>query len=153
MESKELAVDEDVFSRRKFAWLWPCTTNGVRTTSPDFITRNNTKTNITILTSTVVDKIILARNSDGELRAVAVRANLDDGRTIEIACSRDVVVSGGAYCGPAIETRYGFGAQRELQKLGIPTFVDLLGVSKNLVDHLVSLTEWPCVVAANATND
>lgn len=156
MESKGLALDADMFSHGEnphgCGHVPRTVTNGVRTTSADFITRNNTKTNITILTSTVVDKIILARDSDGELRAVAVKANLEDGRTIEVAASKEVVVSGGAYCSPGILNRSGIGAQKELEKYGIPTLVDLPGVGKNLMDHLVSLTERPYAVAVKGTD-
>ena len=112
--------------------------NGLRTTSADFITKANAKKNITILTSAHVEKVILEQNAAGKPIATGVQAVLEDGSVVVIKANKEVVVSGGAYCSPNILNRSGIGAKEELDKHGITTLVDLPAVGKNLMDHLVS---------------
>lgn len=113
-------------------------TNGLRTTSVDFITRKNKKGNIDIITDAHVDKVVLETDGNGDFRATGVRAVLSDGTVIEARAEKEVIVSGGAYCSPNILNRSGIGAASELEEHGITTLVDLPGVGKNLMDHLVS---------------
>ncbi|KAF6803934.1 gmc oxidoreductase [Colletotrichum sojae] len=109
---------------------------GSRSTAADFVTNENTKNNLHILTETHVDKVIV-ETVDGELKATGVRAVKADGSVVEIKVRKEVVVSGGAYCSPNILNRSGIGAKDELEKFGILTLVELPGVGKNLMDHLI----------------
>lgn len=140
MQSKGLGLDHDMFSHGNnphgCGHAPRTVTQGLRTTGADFITRTNTSSNITILTDAHVEKVIITGESDG-LTAVGVRAILADGQQLEVAANKEVIVSGGAYCSPTILNRSGIGARDELDKFNIPTIVDLPGVGKNLMDHLV----------------
>ncbi|CBF80774.1 protein gmcA [Aspergillus nidulans FGSC A4] len=109
---------------------------GVRTTSADFITKEYDRTNITIQTDATVDRIIIERKDDG-LRAVGALTRSADGTSKAYYARREVIVSGGAYCSPAILMRSGIGARDELAQFGIDCLVDLPGVGKNLMDHLI----------------
>ena len=141
MESKGLPLDPDMFSHganpHGCGHAPRTVTNGLRTTGADFITKKNKKSNITIVTDAHVDKVLLAKDGDGGLRASGVRAVLADGTVLEVKADKEVIVSGGAYCSPNILNRSGIGAKEELDKHGITTVVDLPGVGKNLMDHMV----------------
>ncbi|KND90930.1 L-sorbose 1-dehydrogenase [Tolypocladium ophioglossoides CBS 100239] len=141
MESKGLPLDPDMFSHganpHGCGHVPRTVTNGLRTTGADFITGKNQKNNITILTDAHVDKVVIEKDGDDGLRATGVRAVLADGTVFEAKAKKEVVVSGGAYCSPNILNRSGIGAKEELEKHGIPTVVDLPGVGKNLMDHLI----------------
>lgn len=142
MQSKGLPLDHDMFSHGETphgCGHAPRTvTNGLRTTSADFITNKNNKSNITILTGTHVDKVLIEDDGSG-LRATGVKAFLEDGSSFTATATKEVIVSGGAYCSPNILNRSGVGAADELSQHGISTIVDLPGVGKNLMDHLVSI--------------
>ena len=109
---------------------------GDRTTAANFLL--NKGSNLSIKTDTTVDKVIL--EGDGsELRATGVRIVEKDGKRRLIKAKKEVIVSGGAYCSPTILLRSGIGPKSELESLGIDCKVDLPGVGRNLMDHLVSL--------------
>ncbi|KAL3462423.1 hypothetical protein BJX64DRAFT_140059 [Aspergillus heterothallicus] len=109
---------------------------GVRTTAADFITKENDRSNITTRTDTTVDRVLIERTSDG-LCATGVVTRGADGAEKIFYARREVIVSGGAYCSPAILMRSGIGARDELAQHGIECQVDLPGVGKNLMDHLI----------------
>lgn len=110
---------------------------GIRTTSADFITNEYHRANVTIQTDTTVDRVLLEETSNG-LRATGVVTQLPDGSSKTFHATKEVVVSGGAYCSPAILMRSGIGSREELAQFNIDCKVDLPGVGKNLMDHLVS---------------
>ncbi|TQS33523.1 hypothetical protein Golomagni_06129, partial [Golovinomyces magnicellulatus] len=83
-----------------------------------------------------VDKVIIDKNGS-ELKATGVKAILEDGTVFTATASKEVIVSGGAYCSPNILNRSGIGAKEDLEKHNIPTLVELPGVGKNLMDHLI----------------
>jgi choline dehydrogenase-like flavoprotein len=110
---------------------------GTRTTGADFVTNKNHSRNITIATDSIVDKVILTHEAD-DIRATGVVVKSSDGSSKTYYARKEIVVSGGAYCSPAILLRSGIGPREELEKHSIPCTVDLPGVGKNLMDHLVS---------------
>lgn len=113
---------------------------GVRTTGADYITKSCRRENITIKTNTLVDKVVLERQDNSSaLRAVGVKLVSADGTKTVVRARREVIISGGAYCSPAILLRSGIGAKDEVERFGITCEIDLPGVGKNLIDHLVSL--------------
>jgi choline dehydrogenase-like flavoprotein len=71
------------------------------------------------------------------LKATAVQVIEKDGSVRKIV-AKEVIVSGGAYCSPTILMRSGLGPKSELASHGIDCKVDLPGVGKNLMDHMVS---------------
>ena len=87
--------------------------------------------NLTVLTDTNVDKIIM----DGD-RAVGVRCFDADKKPFEIHCTKEVLLSSGAFGSPQIMLRSGLGPKEEISKHGIDHIVDLPGVGKNLQDHI-----------------
>ncbi|KAL4950322.1 hypothetical protein BDW69DRAFT_202247 [Aspergillus filifer] len=109
---------------------------GIRTTSADFITKEYDRSNVTIQTDATVDRVILEQTTDG-YRATGAVTRSKDGRVKNFYARREVIVSGGAYCSPAILMRSGIGARDELAQFGIDTKIDLPGVGKNLMDHLI----------------
>lgn len=109
---------------------------GDRTTAANYLV--NKGPNLAIWTETTVDKVIL-EGSGEDLKAVAVRILDKDGSAKEIKARKEIIVSGGAYCSPTILMRSGIGSKSELAAYGIDCKVDLPGVGKNLMDHLVSL--------------
>ncbi|KXX83468.1 Pyranose dehydrogenase 3 [Madurella mycetomatis] len=141
MESKGLPLDHDMFSHGNNphgCGHAPRTVHqGFRTTAADFITKQNRKNNIHIMVETHVDKVIIEKDANGELKATGVRAVKPDGGLSKSMARKEVIVSGGAYCSPNILNRSGIGAKQELEKHGITTLVDLAGVGKNLMDHLI----------------
>ncbi|OAA58871.1 Glucose-methanol-choline oxidoreductase [Cordyceps fumosorosea ARSEF 2679] len=141
MESKGLKLDDDMFSHGEnphgCGHAPRTVTNGLRTTGADFVTNVNARKNIIILTNAHVEKVILERDADGELKATGVKFISGDGQAVEVVAKKEVIVSGGAYCSPNILNRSGIGAKEELEKVGVATLVDLPGVGKNLTDHLI----------------
>jgi choline dehydrogenase-like flavoprotein len=109
---------------------------GIRSTAADFITKGYRRENITIKTEVTVDKLILSRKAD-ELTATGVATISKTGKKIEYQARKEVIVSAGAYCSPSILMRSGLGSKAELEKHGIECLVDIPGVGKNLMDHIV----------------
>lgn len=108
--------------------------DGIRSTAGDFVI--SAGPNLVVLTETTVDIVNLA-NENGEWRATGVDVIGKDGSKITLGARKEVIVSGGAYCSPAILLRSGIGAKAEVESFGIESKVDLLGVGKNLLDHIV----------------
>ncbi|KFY43004.1 hypothetical protein V494_02139 [Pseudogymnoascus sp. VKM F-4513 (FW-928)] len=107
--------------------------------------------NLTIKTETTVDKIIL-KGEGKNLRAVAVQVVEKDGSVKEFKAGKEIIVSGGAYCSPAILMRSGIGPKLELSSHGIDCKVDLPGVGNNLMDHLIVFVFYQ-VTQQGITND
>ncbi|EHA50613.1 glucose dehydrogenase short protein [Pyricularia oryzae 70-15] len=112
--------------------------NGVRSTAARFVAdKARARSGVDIMTETLVDKVVVERVG-GELRATGVRLVKADGSVVHVKAGKEVIVSGGSYCSPNILNRSGIGAKDELDKFGIETLVDLAGVGKNLMDHLIA---------------
>ncbi|KAL4780679.1 hypothetical protein BJX76DRAFT_337248 [Aspergillus varians] len=109
---------------------------GVRTTAADFVTKEYDRSNITIQTDATVDRVLLEPTADG-LRAVSVVTRSADGVHKTFDARREIIISSGAYCSPAVLMRSGIGARDELAQHDIPCQVDLPGVGKNLMDHII----------------
>lgn len=108
---------------------------GDRTTSANYFASQGP--NLVIKTETTVDKVIL-EGSGSNLRAAVVKVINKDGSSSEIKARKEIIISGGAYCSPTVLLRSGLGPKDELAAHGIDCKVDLPGVGKNLIDHLVS---------------
>ncbi|KAH8678590.1 hypothetical protein BGZ60DRAFT_468061 [Tricladium varicosporioides] len=122
---------------------------GDRTTSANYL--RNKGTNLVIKTETTVDKVIL-EGSGSDIQATAVRVIEKDGTARELKAKKEIIVSGGAYCSPTILMRSGIGPKSELQSHGIDCKVDLPGVGKNLMDHLIVFIFY-ATSKQNITND
>ena len=91
--------------------------------------------NLTVLTDTNVNKILIENNS-----ATGVECIDSNNETITLNASKEVILSSGAFGSPQILLRSGIGPENEITKHGIEHLVDLPGVGKNLQDHIDFLT-------------
>jgi choline dehydrogenase-like flavoprotein len=110
---------------------------GVRTTSHDYIGQDHDVPKVKVVTGHYVDKIVFTKYGD-ELIATRVNMRDKDGKEYYAEAKQEVVLTSGTYGSPPILLRSGIGPKDELEKLGIPTIMDVPGVGKNLMDHLVS---------------
>ncbi|CZR63401.1 probable glucose dehydrogenase precursor short protein] [Phialocephala subalpina] len=122
---------------------------GDRTTAANYLV--NKGPNLAIKTETTVDKVIL-EGSGSDIRATAVKVLDKDGKEHEIKARKEIIVSGGAYCSPTILLRSGIGPKSELASHGIDCKVDIPGVGKNLMDHLIVFIYYS-TTKPNLTND
>lgn len=112
---------------------------GLRSTAADFVTKDYQRRNVTIKTDAIVDRVLLeSHNGTDGLRATGVVTVAADGTEQIYRANKEVIISSGTYCSPAILLRSGIGPKDDLETLGIPCLVDLPGVGRNLMDHLVS---------------
>lgn len=109
---------------------------GIRSTAADFVTKGYKRDNITIVTDATVDQIVLEKSGDG-LKATGVAIKARDGSTKTYNARKDIILSAGAYCSPAVLLRSGIGAKAEVEAIGRESKVDLPGVGKNLMDHVI----------------
>ena len=112
---------------------------GVRTTAADYITTEKTRGDLDIMTNVYVDKVTLEDTSDG-IRAVGIDLQDSIGEMQSVKARRQVILTAGVYGSPTILLRSGIGERHEVESYGIKSRVNLPGVGKNLMDHLVSMT-------------
>ncbi|EXJ75631.1 uncharacterized protein A1O5_00138 [Cladophialophora psammophila CBS 110553] len=124
---------------------------GIRSTGADFVTNDQHKANIDLVVETIVDKINFEERN-GELHATSVVLVDKNGTKREVKAGKEIIVSGGAYCSPAILLRSGIGPKAELEQLGIKCLVDSPGVGKGLMDHLIVFAFYE-VTKEGLTND
>lgn len=111
------------------------TWQGYRTTAADYITKDQKRSNVTIKCHSTVDKIILEKDSDGNLVAKGAEYVDDDGNRHQAFASKETIITAGTYASPAILMRSGIGPKAKLEEVGVPVQVDLPGVGENLQDH------------------
>lgn len=114
---------------------------GVRTTSADYIAGANQKPNIDIKTYCYVDKLIL-EGEQGSLKVIGVQGVTSSGEPFIVNIRKEVILSAGVYGSPAVLLRSGIGPMNEIEKHGIEHRLDLPGVGKNLMDHMVRMMAW-----------
>ncbi|KAJ5948224.1 hypothetical protein N7466_001239 [Penicillium verhagenii] len=155
LESQGMPLHHDMFSTGDVAQGCghvPRTVyEGIRTTGADFVTKKNHRNNITIITGTTVDKVVF-KEQDGQSRASGVITKVDDGTSKTFFARKEIIISGGAYCSPAVLLRSGIGPKEELEKHCIPVVVNSPGVGKNLMDHLIVFMFYE-TEKAGLTND
>jgi choline dehydrogenase-like flavoprotein len=110
--------------------------DGLRSLSADFVAERAKWPNLKIMCNTTVDKIVFDNHDPP--RAVAVEALSQNDTPLTLRARKEIIISAGAYCSPAILLRSGIGPKQELEDLGIPTIKKLPGVGENLMDHPVS---------------
>ncbi|BCR95821.1 uncharacterized protein AKAW2_20761S [Aspergillus luchuensis] len=95
--------------------------------------------NTTIQTDTAVDSV-LREEASNELRATGVVTQLLDGSSKTVDATKEIVVSGAAYCSSAIMMR---GSREELVQFNIDGKIDLPGVGEpdGLSDHFYLLRD------------
>jgi choline dehydrogenase-like flavoprotein len=86
--------------------------------------------NLEIITNALVTRVLVQ-----DRRATGVEMN-QDGELMQVKARREVILAGGTFGSPQILMLSGIGDGRDLQNLGISVQHDLLGVGRNLHDHL-----------------
>ncbi|KAJ9603235.1 hypothetical protein H2200_012013 [Cladophialophora chaetospira] len=155
MEDKGLPSVPDMFSNGETSHgsgHAPRTVHkGIRSTGADFVTNDYHKENIDLAVETTVDKINFEERN-GQLEATSVVLVDRSGERRVVKARKEIVISGGAYCSPAILLRSGIGPKADLERLGIRCLVDAPGVGKNLLDHLIVFAFYE-VIKEGLTND
>lgn len=107
-------------------------TNGERcSAAKGFLHPVASRTNLTIETNAQVERIIIENK-----QAVGVVYN-QNGQSIEVKASKEILLSAGAYNSPQILQLSGVGNGEDLKNHNIPVHKHLPGVGANLQDHLV----------------
>jgi choline dehydrogenase-like flavoprotein len=97
--------------------------------------------NLTVWTKTHVDRVTFD-SSDATAAPTATGAQVTrDGKTVQVAASKEVIVTAGAINTPRILELSGVGDAKRLKELGIDVVVDNPNVGENLQNHpLVTLS-------------
>lgn len=93
---------------------------------------------VNVLTSTIVEKVILDKRH-GQ-KPVAVGVQLADGQ--QLFARKEVIIAAGTYRTPQILMLSGLGPALELKKHNITVVVDLEDVGQNFVDHFSLFQYW-----------
>lgn len=93
------------------------------------------RTNLEIATGAHVERVAIDTR-DGARRATGVVLRLDDGSTVDVAATREVVLAAGAIGSPQLLQLSGVGPANLLREHGIAVTHELPGVGENLQDHL-----------------
>jgi choline dehydrogenase-like flavoprotein len=138
MESKGLPLIDDLFTTGEASngcgHAVRTVYNGIRLSGAEYL--NECEDKIDIVSNTTVDKVVLEKRV-GELVASGVELVDAEGAKRTVRVRKEIILSGGTYCSPAILMRSGIGGKSELMEHDIDCQVDRPGVGKNLIDHLV----------------
>lgn len=109
--------------------------DGIRQSSSQAYLHPTLKTasNLTVLTNTRVNKILLDENN------TAYGVDTDSSTLL---ASREIVLSCGTFETPKLLLLSGIGPRQHLDELGIPTRVELPGVGEHLIDHPEGVMIW-----------
>lgn len=89
--------------------------------------------NLTILTNTTVNKIVLDENN------VACAVETDSGR---ITANREIVLCCGTFDTPKLLLLSGIGPRQHLEEMGIQLKAEVAGVGEHLLDHPEGVIIW-----------
>jgi choline dehydrogenase-like flavoprotein len=104
---------------------------------PIFAPGGTPRPNLHVLIENTVLKLLL-ETIDGQVSVTGVEyasSPLSPKRTVRLAAGGEVIVSGGPLQTPKLLQLSGIGEKAVLDKVNIPTIVDLPGVGANLHDH------------------
>lgn len=142
MQSSGLPFEPDMFTTGELAHGCghaPRTVGkGFRSTAAAYLTKENLRSNVTIMKNALIDKIKIEKHG-GTFKASGVEVLKADRSLATILATKEILLSAGAYGSPAILLRSGIGSKDEVTKHGIEHYVNLPGVGKNLQDHLVGI--------------
>jgi choline dehydrogenase len=112
---------------QKAGWRWNA--------SKAFLRPVQHRSNLTVWTETLTEKLVLARDASGAWRCVGAELRRG-GRRVSVRAAQEVVLSAGSIGSPAILQRSGIGPGAVLRQHGIEVQHELPGVGENLQDHL-----------------
>ena len=91
--------------------------------------------NLKVLTGAHVQRLRLARDADGALRATGIEFSTG-GATLAARCTGEIVMCAGAIGTPQLLQLSGIGPRAVLEAAGVRVEADVPGVGANLQDHL-----------------
>jgi choline dehydrogenase len=101
------------------------------------------------MTNAQVIKLLASRAGDSAITIRGVTC-LEGTSTAEYLCSREVILSGGAFESPKLLMLSGIGPAEQLCRIGIDPILELRGVGENLHDHLLLLLYYKARKPAGA---
>ncbi len=105
--------------------------NGFRCSSADaYLKPAKKRKNLAIIKNTLVSKILLINN-----KAIGIEATQHN-NPLKIMANREVIISAGAISSPQLLMLSGIGNAQELKGHNIEVINNLVGVGRNLQDHL-----------------
>lgn len=99
------------------------------------------RSNLTVLTEAVVEKIVFKTSGSGNAVAEGVTF-VKDGETITASARKEVVLAGGAIHSPMLLEKSGIGSGNLLKNLGIEVIVDNPNVGENLQNHVMAMVSY-----------
>ncbi|MBX3609034.1 MAG: GMC family oxidoreductase N-terminal domain-containing protein [Hydrogenophaga sp.] len=112
---------------QKAGWRWNA--------SKAFLRPVQHRTNLTVWTETLTERLLFERDASGALRCTGAELR-KGGERITVRAAREVVLSAGSIGSPAILQRSGVGPAAVLRPHGVDVVHELPGVGENLQDHL-----------------
>lgn len=110
------------------------TKKGIRfSSSHAFLRPVKNRKNLDIMLNTLVTKVLINSRTKKAFGVEVIRGN---GRKEVILSTKEVIVCGGAIGSPKILLQSGLGDEKELDRINIPVVHNLLGVGRNLHDHV-----------------
>ncbi|KAF0852755.1 mitochondrial choline dehydrogenase [Andalucia godoyi] len=114
--------------------------NGKRWSMADaFLHPVRTRKNLEVQTSTACQRVVFAKNkaTNGRLRAVGVRVAKGHTSSFStISVRKEIILAAGAIHTPTVLQHSGVGHPEDLEKIGQEVTRPLIGVGRNLQDHL-----------------
>ncbi len=105
--------------------------NGLRCSAAKaFLSPHLNRSNLTIITDVLVEKVLLENK-----KAIGVQFT-KKGKTHQLLCNQEVILSAGAFNSPQLLMLSGIGPKNELAEHNIPLVHELTGVGKNLQEHV-----------------
>ncbi|PHH76209.1 hypothetical protein CDD82_4077 [Ophiocordyceps australis] len=120
------------------ATIDPATRTRVSSASAYLTSDARSRENLTILTNTLVTKIVLEAveaSPDVDLLAKGVHVQSPDGSVHLMIAEKEVILAAGALHTPQILELSGIGGREILEKHGVPVLIDNPNVGEHLQDH------------------
>ncbi|KAI9368842.1 hypothetical protein BJX61DRAFT_546149 [Aspergillus egyptiacus] len=133
--------DEDpIRGRRLGAFTCPLSVDAETATRGSAAAYPTDRPNVSLLTETVVERILFAADADadGQPAATGVQINSPDGQKLTLSARKEVILCAGSLHSPQLLELSGIGDADLLRRHDIPVVVDLPGVGENLQDHCIS---------------
>ena len=131
--------DDPILGTKLGAFTCPLSVDAENSTRGSANVYRTDRPNISLLTETLVERILFASDNrtNGRPTATGVQINGEGGRKV-VSARKEVILCAGSLQSPQLLEVSGIGNAELLQKYGIPVIVDLPGVGENLQDHCIS---------------